>query len=64
MRQRETLLFPGIILLGLGVLLFFVSEQIRVQIKLMPFSMILIVVLVFGIILFSIGFFSFVVDHL
>ena len=64
MRQRERLLFPGIILLGLGVLLFFISEQIRVQIKLMPFSMILVVVLVFGVILFSVGLFSFMGDRL
>lgn len=64
MRVRTSLAVPGIIFLVIGCLMFFVSSEITVKVELLPFSVMLIAVLVFGAVLLLIGFVSFIVDRL
>jgi len=54
---------PGIIFLGLGTVLFLVSEEIRMKVEVLPFSMMLIIVLVAGAVMFGIGILSFFADR-
>ena len=54
------LVFSGIIFLVLGALAFFISEEIRVWIEVLPVSMMLAIVLVVGAILLIIGLTKFV----
>jgi len=56
------LLVPGIFFLVLGTLLFFVSEQITVKVEVMPFSLMLIMVMVAGAIMFGVGILSYFAD--
>jgi len=64
MRESARALWvPGIIFLVLGTLLFLVSEQIKVKVEFLPFSMMLILVLVAGAIMFGVGILSFFTDR-
>jgi len=58
------LLIPGVGFIVLGALLFFVSEEIRLKLELMPFSFLLILVLVAGGIMLGAGVLSFIMDRL
>jgi len=59
----RAMLIAGVVFFGLGTLLFVVSEKITVQVGLMPFSFMLIFLLVFGLILFGTGILMFVMDR-
>jgi len=64
MRERARGLWvSGIVFLVLGMLLLFVSEQIKVRVEFMPFSMMLIFVLVAGAIMLGMGVLSFFADR-
>jgi len=58
------LLVSAIILFGLGLLVFFVTEQIQVNVEFMPLSFMLIMALVAGALLFAAGFLSYALDKL
>jgi len=60
----RALLIPGVVFLILGIFLFFVTENITVKVDIMPFSFMLILILVAGAILFGSGLLSFLVDRL
>jgi len=65
-KMRESgraLLAAGVVFLALGTLLFIVSERITVQVELMPFSLMLIFMLVAGFILFGSGVLMFLLDR-
>lgn len=57
------LLAAGIVFFALGTLLFVVSERITVQVELMPFSFMLIFMLVAGVILFGSGLLLFIMNR-
>jgi len=59
----RALLIPGVVFLILGALLFFVTENVTLQVEFMPFSFMLILILVAGAILFGSGLLSFLVDR-
>ena len=60
----RAMLCAGVVFFALGTLLFVVSENITVQVELMPFSFMLIFMLVAGFILFGSGVLMFLVDRL
>ncbi len=53
----------GVVFCVLGTLLFFVSERVTVQVGLLPFSFLLIFVLVAGVIMFGCGLLMFIIDR-
>jgi len=57
------LLAAGIVFFVLGTLLFVVSERITVEVALMPFSFMLIFMLVAGVILLGSGLLLFIMDR-
>jgi len=59
----RALLVPGIAFLALGALLFVISENITVKVELMPISLMLILMLVAGAILFGSGVLMFLSDR-
>jgi predicted membrane channel-forming protein YqfA (hemolysin III family) len=66
MKMRESgraMLFAGVVFFALGTLLFVVSERITVQVELMPFSLMLIFVLVAGAVLFGSGLLMYLIDR-
>jgi len=66
MEMRESgraLLSAGIVFFALGTFLFIVSERITVQVELLPFSLMLIFMLVAGVILFGSGLLLFIMDR-
>jgi len=59
----RAMLVAGVVFCVLGTLLFIVSERITVQLELMPFSLMLIFLLVAGAVLFGSGILMYVVDR-
>jgi hypothetical protein len=59
----RAMIAAGVVFCVLGTLLFFVSERVTVQVGLMPFSFMLIFVLVAGVIMFGSGLLLFVMDR-
>jgi hypothetical protein len=55
---------PGIFLLIVGFLAFFVPEEIRVRVEIFPFSAMGVLVLFLGIVLIAIGFAHYIGDRL
>jgi len=53
----------GAVFFALGTLLFVVSERITVYVELMPFSLMLIFLMVAGVILFGTGLLMFLIDR-
>jgi len=65
MQENARMLWvSGVIFLVLGTLLFFVSEQVEVRVELLPFSFMLIMVLIAGAIMFGVGILSYFTDKL
>jgi hypothetical protein len=60
----RALLIHGLVFLVLDTFLFFVTERITVKVEFMPFSFMLILMLVAGVILFGSGLLSILVDRL
>jgi len=61
--SRLALLGAGAVFFALGTLLFVVSERITVYVELMPFSLMLIFLMVAGVILFGTGLLMFLIDR-
>jgi len=59
----RAMLAAGVVFFALGTLFFVVSDKITVQVGLMPFSFMLIFLLVFGLVLFGTGILMFVIDR-
>lgn len=53
--MQKTLMISGAIFLVIGVLVFFISQEITVKVELMPFSFALVMVLVAGVIMLGVG---------
>ena len=62
-KNKRELWIPGIILLVLGTLLFFVHEKVRLKVDILPFSMVLTLVLVAGAVMLGIGVLSYFAER-
>jgi len=63
--MRETLLMvPGVIFLVLGTFVFFIYSETKVLIEVSPFSFVLVIVFVLGLVLLGAGLASFVADRI
>ena len=61
--SRRAILVAGVVFFVLGTVLFAVSDRFTVQVGLMPFTFMLIFMLVAGVILFGTGLLLFIADH-
>ncbi len=64
MRMPQSLVIPGVVLVALGALFFFVSNEIEVRIGVLPFTTVLIIVFMAGAILSVISVVAFLADRL
>lgn len=55
-------MIAGVILMILGALVFFISQEIRILVEVSPFSVALITLFFIGLIVFGIGFTHFVAN--
>ena len=58
------MVIPGVVLVALGALFFFVSNEIEVRIGVMPFTTILIMVFLAGAVLSGVGLVALLADRL
>ena len=61
--NRRAMLAAGVVFFVLGTVLFVVSDRFTVQVGLMPFTVMLIFMLVAGVILFGTGLLLFIADR-
>jgi hypothetical protein len=61
--NRRAMLAAGVVFFVLGTVLFAVSDRFTVQVGLMPFTVMLIFMLVAGVVLFGTGLLLFVADR-
>jgi len=59
-KMRKSFVVPGIIFLGLGTLVFFISEKIRVEIEVVPISLMLVILFAAGLVMLTVGLASYV----
>ena len=62
--MRERLVIPGIVCLVLGILAFFTASEIQVQVGVLPFTFVLIVFFVIGLVLVIAGVVAYIANRL
>ena len=62
--RKSLLVVPGLIFLVLGTLAFLISSETRVFVEISPFSVLLIVLFVAGLVMLFVGFGYFILDKL